>query len=122
MRRATALLLLVAGTHYGYAPLASLFDDPDAAARALFYVFRGLEGMALFVIVGMASRHPAVWAVCLWGAVEESQTAICRLGAGIDSDVGVALFDGLCGANWYWCGVVVAASFAMWLAYQGARQ
>lgn len=120
---AIALLLLVAATHYGYAPLAVAFDDTDAAARALFYVFRGVEGTALFALVGVLSRHPAVWAVCLWGAVEESQTAVCRLGAGIDTDASaVDLFAGLCGPSWYWGGVVIAAMFAVWVAYRGARQ
>lgn len=121
-RLAVVLLVLVAGTHYGHAPLAALFDDPDAASRALFYAFRGVEGTALFALVGLLSRHPAVWAVCLWGVFEESQTAICRIGAGIGSDAGVDLFAGLCGPDWYWGGVVIAALFAMWFAFQGARQ
>lgn len=120
---AIALLLLIVGTHYGYAPLAVAFDDTDAAARALFYIFRGIEGTALFALIGLMSQHPAVMAVCLWGAVEESQTAVCRLGAGIDSDASaIGLFAGLCGPGWYWGGVVIAAMFAVWVAYRGARQ
>lgn len=121
MRLAALLLVLVAATHYGYAPIAALFEDQDQAARALFYVFRGLEGAALYAVIAFLVRHPAVWAVCLWGAIEESQTAVCRLSSGIANEVRVDLFDGLCGPGWYGLGVCIAAGLAASVV-QGARQ
>lgn len=115
MRLAAVLLLLVAMTHYLYAPLATLYPDADRAARALFYVARGIEGLALFGLVGVLARQPLVWAVCLWGAVEEGQTAVCRLAAGVGGRAGAELFSGLCGPVWYGLGLVAGLALALWL-------
>lgn len=67
---AFALGLLVWAVHFGEA----YFDDRPAA----FYVLRGLEGAALFGLVGWLLRaNTLVLAVCLWGMLEEAQTAAC---------------------------------------------
>src|SRR5574341_1141423 len=95
MRLAAILLLLVAMTHYAYPVVATLYPDADRAARALFYVARGFEGVALFGLIGILVRQPLVWAMCLWGAVEEGQTAVCRLAAGIGQPVKTEPFEGL---------------------------
>lgn len=79
---AFALFLLVLLTHYGAAPLADLAGGTE---RAWFYVLRGFEGAALFLVLGAAlARGRGVEAfVCLWGAAEEGLTAACRLSNGI---------------------------------------
>lgn len=106
MRLAAILLLLVAMTHYAYPVVATLYPDADRAARALFYVARGFEGVALFGLIGILVRQPLVWAMCLWGAVEEGQTAVCRLAAGIGQPVKTEPFEGLCGNGLYQIGLV----------------
>lgn len=99
MKLATGLLLVVLLTHYGYPVLAHAHPDPATAARAWFYVLRGVEGAVLFAVLGVllkANEGAAV--VCWWGCVEESQTAVCRLSSGIDNPVTPELMQGLCGA------------------------
>lgn len=113
MRLAAIILCMVAFTHYGYDHLAALYPEPARVTGALFYVLRGLEGVALFLVVGLLSRSWWVVAACLWGAVEEGQTAVCRLAAGIDVKPSVPLFSGLCGQDAYWLGIVVAAVIAI---------
>lgn len=99
---ASVLLVLVAMTHYGYDLLAQAFDDAEAAARALFYVLRGIEGFALFGVVWMlAPRRPrpayiGLSLACAWGMLEEAQTSVCRLAQGIQNVVSPGPFRGLC--------------------------
>lgn len=96
------LLLMVVLTHYGYAPLASFYAHPDEAGRALFYILRGLEGALLFCVVwALAPREPlwfryGVSLACAWGAIEEAQTAICRVALGIASAPHTEPYQGLC--------------------------
>jgi hypothetical protein len=104
---------MVACTHYGYDHLAALYPEPARVTGAIFYVLRGLEGAALFAVVGILSRSWWVVASCLWGAVEEGQTAVCRLAAGIDVKQSVPLFNGLCGQEAYWMGIAAAAVIAI---------
>lgn len=113
MRLAALLLALVTLTHYGYSPLAEGHEDAARAARAWFYVLRGLEGVILFGLVGILARRPLVWLVCLWGALEEGETAVCRLAIGIGNAPGYAPFQGLCGPGWYIFGALVAAAIAL---------
>lgn len=107
MRLAAVLLCMIAFTHYGYDPVAGALyaADQQRAARALFYVFRGAEGLALFALVGLLARRRAVWFACVWGMVEEGETAACRLAVGIENAPGYEMFSGLCGTGWYWVGL-----------------
>lgn len=96
------LLVIVVLTHYGGDLLATMYLDQAAASRAWFYVLRGLEGGLLFLIVWsltpvqpLAVRYGASLA-CAWGALEEFQTAACRLAIGIDQTAESGLFRGLC--------------------------
>ena len=116
MKTAALLLLLVIGCHYGYGLIASTYADPIAAGKALFYIARGVEGTVLFAIVAAGARHPAVFAVCLLGMYEESQTAICRAALPIASRPAAMPFDGLCGASSSWLGLGLAIFMAAWMA------
>ena len=112
MRLAALLLFIVAATHYGYEPLALLYEDREFAARAIFYAARGLEGVALFGLVWILARGYLVGIVCAWGAIEEGQTAECRVASGIGKPVEAAPFSGLCGSGMYWLGILAAALLA----------
>jgi len=114
-RLAIILMLLVAGTHYAYAPLALLYEHPKVAAKALFYVARGIEGAAVFSLLGLLSKRPEVWAVCALGFIEESETAVCRLSDPIDSVPGVEIFDGLCGQQYYALGLWALVCLALYM-------
>lgn len=86
---------VVVVTHYGY-PLLS--DTPDAASW-LFYILRGVEGMALcYLLLDLAPRMgklARLWCVICWvGMFEESQTAICGVMA--DPHLPIPLTSGLC--------------------------
>ncbi len=43
MKLAVSLLALVAATHFGYDWLAMAYEQRDAAARAWFYIARGID-------------------------------------------------------------------------------
>lgn len=116
MRLAAVLLLLVVLCHYTDSHLAQGYANPDAAARAIFYMLRGVEGAALFVIVAGLARNRWVFAVCLFGMFEESQTTICRAAKPIAERPAVELFKGLCGEPWYGVGLFVAIVLAMHMA------
>jgi len=115
VRLAAILLVLVASVHYGYEPLALYYEDQAGAARAIFYALRGIEGAALFLVVGLLARKPLVFAVCMWGAFEESQTAVCRLARGIGEVPKYEAFEGLCGNPMYTIGLMIAAGLAIHL-------
>lgn len=113
MRLAALLLFIVAATHYACEPLAFAFEDRAFAARSLFYAARGLEGVALFGLIWILARGYLVGLVCAWGAIEEGQTAVCRMVAGIGRPVEAPAFSGLCGVDMYWLGVIAAAVLAV---------
>lgn len=99
---ASLLLVVTGGTHYGYDLLAGFYPHPDEAARAWFYVLRGVEGTVLYLLVWrltpyrpLAVRYGASL-VCAWGALESIQTSICRLAIGIEATPETSLFTGLC--------------------------
>lgn len=102
MNAPSLLLVLVAVTHYAYQPLADLYDKPDAAARAIFYVLRGIEACALYAAVWwFAPKRNAGYRVglaiaCAWGMLEGAQTSVCRLAAGIGQSVAPPAYHGLC--------------------------
>jgi len=112
MRLAAILLALIAGTHYTSDLLSMGYENQAQASRIIFYVLRGLEGAALFCVCGILARHSAVSAVCMWGFIEEAQTAGCQLAHGIMTTPYKA-FSGLCGVDAYWLGIVVAAVIAI---------
>ena len=111
---AICLLFLITVTHYAYDPLALLVyqDTSGAAARAIFYVLRGHEGFWLFLVVGVLARSAVLWPVCVFGMVEEAETALCRLGHPIASSAPYKMFTGLCGTEAYAAGVAAAAVLA----------
>ena len=93
--------MLVAVVHLGYDPAAAwLYPDARVAAgKAIFYVFRGVEGVCLWVAVLMLAkqRSPALVVACVWGAAESLQTAACRLALPIGGAHPVApAFGGIC--------------------------
>ncbi len=115
MRLAALLLLIVAGTHYLYPVLALNYEHPEVAARGIFYAARGIEGAALFSLLGIFSRRPEVWAVCGLGAIEESETALCRLSYPIDQVKGFPIFEGACGQPYYAIGLWLLVCLALYL-------
>lgn len=116
MRLAAFLLLLVAMTHFSYPYLAAGYAHPGEAERVWFYILRGIEGTALFVLVGLLAGRRMVWAVCAAGAIEESQTSICQLAIGIETAPAHSAFEGICGKGYYMMGLIVALVLAVSLA------
>ena len=98
---ASLLLLMVVVTHYAYEPIAEFYSTQQSA-RAVFYVLRGIEGTLLYCIVWALTPYKplhirfAVSAVCAWGALEEAQTAVCRIAVGIDNHPDTKQYHGLC--------------------------
>lgn len=101
VRSSAWALILVATVHLGYEPAAAwLFPDARVAAgKAIFYILRGFEGVALWcaVLVLARGRSPALVVACVWGAVESAQTALCRLALPMGGAPPVApAFGGIC--------------------------
>lgn len=95
------LLLLVAAVHVGYEPLAAWAypHGGAAAAKALFYILRGVEGAVLWLVVlaWAPERPPALVVACVWGAVESAQAAACRLALPVGGAAPVApAWGGVC--------------------------
>lgn len=118
MRLAAALLVLVCVTHFGYEVLALFYDQHAAAAKAWFYILRGVEGFALFAIVASLARSRLVMVVCALGMSEEGMTAACRASKPIGEVPGYVPFEGLCGSGWYSFGVAAIILVALWLLDQ----
>lgn len=121
MRLAVMLLLLVAITHFGYELIALGYEQRDAAARAWFYILRGVEGAALFGVIASLVRSRAVLAVCILGLSEESMTAACRASKPIGESLGYEPFAGLCGLEWYFAGLIALGLLALGIAYDLGR-
>lgn len=114
---AALLLLTVVVTHFGYDPLCSAVPSLAHAAKGLFYVLRGVEGVVLFAVI--AYLRPVLSWVCAFGAIEEGETAVCRLAAGpLDRPPVATAWSGLCGdassVSWYMLGIVAAATLVTW--------
>lgn len=118
---AVALLAAVAATHYGYELIALAYAQPGPAAKAWFYMLRGLEGFALFAVVASLVRSRAVLAVCILGMSEESLTVACRASKPIGETLGYAPFAGLCGREWYFAGLIALGLVALGIAYDLGR-
>jgi hypothetical protein len=121
MRLAVALLLLVGVVHFGYDLIALAYLDPGAAAKAWFYMLRGIEGVALFAFIAALHRHKAVIAVCALGMFEEGLTTACRASKPIGGVIGYEPFSGLCGRERYWLGLGLLGLVALGLAYELGR-
>lgn len=121
MRLAVSLLLLVAVTHYGYDLIALAYPQRDAAAKAWFYIARGIEGAALFGVIAATARSRALAAVCILGLTEESLTAGCRASKPIGGLLGYEPFSGLCGQGWYFAGLIALGLVALGIAYDLGR-
>lgn len=81
---AVAIAVIVVGTHYGY----YLFDDK----QGWFYVLRGIEGTALFLLLAhIFRRHWPVAAACFFGAFEEVQTALCGFADPVNGMTGICV-------------------------------
>lgn len=100
MRFAAVLLLVVYLVHYGTGQFAEVYPDTAAAERALFYAAQGFKGCVLYlVIAAMAPRRAwsiPLWAVCLWGFLEDFQVGACRLAAGIQNTPVLGDWQGMC--------------------------
>lgn len=121
MKLAIPLLLVVAVTHFGYELLALGYDQREAAAKAWFYMLRGVEGVALFGAIAAVYRQRAVIAVCLLGMFEEGMTTACRASKPIGGVIGYEPFSGLCGPEWYRLGQGLLGLLALGLAYETGR-
>ena len=121
MRLAALLLVVVGATHFLPDLIAQAYAQQDAAARAWFYMLRGVEGTALFGIVAAVYRHRAVTAVCLLGMYEEGMTTACRASKPIGGVLGYVPFSGLCGSEWYRLGLGLLGLVALALAYETGR-
>ncbi len=112
MRLIVTLYVLIAVTHYAPDHIGKLYGDPAQAARAWFYVLRGIEGALLFTLPVLMRRWLvpsfSLAAVLTWGALEEAMTAACRLSKPIDTLPGFKQFSGLCGDDWYLAGCCTA--------------
>lgn len=122
MRLAVALVVTVAVVHFGYDWIAQGYPDPGAAAKAWFYMLRGLEGVVLFAVVAYAFRHRGVIAVCLLGMFEEGLTTACRASKPIGGVLGYEPFAGLCGPEWYRLGLGLLGLIALGLSYEIGRE
>ena len=100
MKLAIALLALLVCCHFGGDHLAKGYADPVAASKALFYILRGIEGVALFAVISILARNRWVFSVCCFGMLEEGETAICRAAKPIAERPAVELSHGLCGEPW----------------------
>jgi hypothetical protein len=119
MRLAVALLALIGLTHFAYDPIAhQIYRDSESAGRALFYVFRGIEGCALFAFVAALAQRRSVMAVCALGMTEEGLTAACRISRPIAEVPGNDAFAGLCGREWYWVGLLALLLIALGIVYE----
>lgn len=115
------LLIAVALTHYGPELIALGYPNQEAAAKAWFYMLRGLEGAILFAVIASIKKTRAVLAVCALGFWEESLTVACRASKPIGDSPAWLPFSGLCGQEWYFSGAIALGIVALALAYELGR-
>lgn len=117
MRLAAVLLLVVFGMHYLGDIIATGYVERAAAARAWEYVLRGAGGALVLLVVGLLVRRPVVWALCLWGAIEDGMRSGCRLAHPMNQrPPETDPFTGLCGDySLYRIGLIAAAVIAVFL-------
>lgn len=121
MSLAILLLALVGLTHFGPDWISLAYSQQDAAARAWFYMARGIEGVVLFAVIASGKRARAAIPACLLGMFEEGMTTACRASKPIGGVLGYAPFSGLCGDEWYRLGLGLLGLVALGLAYEIGR-
>lgn len=89
-----ALFAVIAVTHLAYDPLSMIGGSP----QEWFYILRGVEGATVFALLAKAQASLMWGIVCLWGAFENSLTAVCGVGYMV-SPTTPAQFSGLCDAQ-----------------------
>lgn len=125
------LLLIVAVTHMGYDPIATLYPDENqlAAAKAWQHVLRAFpEATLLWLTVWLLIPWNPIAVrlggsiVCCWGALESFKIAACRLQFPMDrKPPATPLFGGLCDTATGWpiytmtAGAVFAVTLLVWL-------
>lgn len=113
--------------------IARLSPDPAFSRKALFYVAGGIVGACMFALVWMLTpwrpveRRIAVALVCCWGMLEESQTAICRIGLGLSTpapplDHWRGICDHLSGLPISTMTLAIPVCIAYWLANNRGTQ
>ena len=106
----SALLLIAALVHLAPEHVGDLLNQSPGAWE---YVARGIEGVALWGIVGDHYQRPDVWAVSSYGMWESAQLAACRAAHPMDTPPALEPGQGLCtAAGWplgYWAPLIVAA-------------
>lgn len=105
------LLAVVAMTHYLYPILCEFIAPLHGQEKGVFYVLRGVEGAVLYGV--LIRLQPKLWPVALWGAIEESETAVCRLSVGFPAPSVGSSGNGLCDDLTHWplsmIGIAIAA-------------
>lgn len=91
MKSLAALFAVIAVTHLSYDPLSMIVGSP----QEWFYILRGVEGATVFALLAKAQASILWGLVCLWGAMENSLTAICGVGYMV-SATEPGRFAGLC--------------------------
>lgn len=97
------LLGVTLGRHQLVDVVAMAFENRMFARRALFYVAGSIGLMVLYALVWVlvpwrpSSVRIAVALVCCWGMLEEGQTAVCRIGLGLNQPAPeVSMWRGIC--------------------------
>lgn len=106
------LLIVIAITHYGYDVICNLFHGLNGLEPQVFYILRGIEGVALFSIIAKIRKSLAIF--CLWGIFEEGQTSVCQALQMIHPVAGkLGYGEGLCDQQtnfpFYMVGVLIMA-------------
>lgn len=107
---------MLAGIHYLNDGIASHYapDQRVAAAKAWEYILTNAGGCLLLACIGLLARKPVAWPVIGWGMLEFGERSMCRLARPIGGEVPeVPLFSGLCGVEFYWLGIGIAAVIAV---------
>lgn len=122
------LLVLVVLTHYAPALLGGYYEDSAAAERAWFYILRGVEGTVLWLYIWVRTPYKplrvryGVALACAWGALEEAQTAACRLSFDIERRPEPGPFQGLCDLATGWPIYMLTLSVALIVATLAVRE
>jgi hypothetical protein len=107
---AAALLLLAGIAHLAPEHMATLLGH---SVKAWELVARGVEGLALWALVGSLMRSWPVWLVAGYCMLESAQMAVCRLAQPMDKAPILKAGEDLCtAAGWgvgYFSPVVLSA-------------
>ena len=111
----SGLLVVAALAHLGPEHLAQWFGHSIGAWE---YVCRGIEGMCLWLALGLLMRSPYAWAVCAYGAYESALMSLCRTLHPMTGPPRLPPGQGLCtaaGLNFgHWSPVLISfAAFAV---------